>query len=96
MNAFTTPILNIGIAQSVALQTWEQEVAGLISGSANILSEDSHCDRIHFSLTAVQYFDNGEVGKEPVAWKEYCGEYWLKELQENMDRCSCRHDITEI
>ena len=28
------------IAQSVALGTWEPEVAGLIPGSANILSED--------------------------------------------------------
>ena len=27
-------------AQSVALRTWEQEVAGSIPGSANILSED--------------------------------------------------------
>ena len=22
-------------------------------------------------------FENGYVGKQPVAWKEYCGEYWL-------------------
>ena len=32
----------------------------------------------------------------PVAWKEYCSVYWLKELQESMDRCTGRHDITEI
>ena len=25
------------------------------------------------------------VGKQPVAWTEYCAEYWLKELQEGMD-----------
>ena len=29
-------------------------------------------------------------------WKEYCAEYWLKELQESMDRCTGRCDITEI
>ena len=28
------------IAQSVVLRTWEQEVAGLIPGSAKILSDD--------------------------------------------------------
>ena len=41
-------------------------------------------------------FDNGYVGKQTVAWKEYCAEYWLKELQESMDRCTGRRDITEI
>ena len=29
--------------------------------------DDSHCYRIHSSLTAVHYFDNGYVGKQPVA-----------------------------
>ena len=47
-------------------------------------------------LTAVQCFDNGYVGKQPVALKEYCAEYWLKELQESMDSCTGRCDITEI
>ena len=56
---------------------------------------DSHCDRIHSSLTAVCCFDNEYVGKQPVAWKEYCAEDWLKELQESMDRCTGNHDITE-
>ena len=32
-----------------------------------------------FLFTAVRYFDIGYVGKQPVAWKEYCAEYWLKE-----------------
>ena len=53
-------------------------------------------DRIHSSLTAVRCLDNGYVGKEPVAWKEYCAEYWLKELQESMDRCTSCRDLTEI
>ena len=62
--------------------------------------DESHCDRIHSSLTADCRFDNGYVGKEPVAWKEYCVEYllkeMLKELQESMDSCTGRHIITEI
>ena len=58
--------------------------------------DDSHCYRIYSSLTTVRCFDNAYVGKQPVAWKEYCAEYWLKELQESMDRCTGRLDITEI
>ena len=42
--------------------------------------DDSHCDRIHSYLTAVHCFENGYKGKRPVAWKEYCVEYLLKEL----------------
>ena len=48
------------------------------------------------SLTAVRFFDIGYVGKQPVAWKEFCAEYWLKELQEYMEMCTDRRDITEI
>ena len=58
--------------------------------------DDSHCNRIHSSLTTVHCFNNGYVGKQPVALKEYCAEYWLKELQESMDRCTGCRDITEI
>ena len=50
---------------------------------------DTHCDRIHSSLLTV-------LGKQPVVWEEYCAEYWLKELQESMDRCSGCCAITEI
>ena len=53
-------------------------------------------DRIHSSLTAVHCFNNGYVGKQPVAWKEYCVGYWLKELQETMDRCTGCLGITKI
>ena len=31
-----------------------------------------------------------------MAWREYCVEYWLMELQESMDRCTGCSDITEI
>ena len=48
-----------------------------------------------FIPPAVRSFDNGYVGKHPEVWKEYCAEYWLKELQESMDRCTRHHDITE-
>ena len=58
--------------------------------------DDSHCDRIHSSLTAVCCYDNGYVGKQPVAQKEYFAEYWSKELKESMDRPTGRRDITEI
>ena len=36
------------------------------------------------------------LGKQSVAWKEYCAEYCLKELQESMDRCTGCRNITEI
>ena len=57
--------------------------------------DDSHYDRIHSSLTAVNCFNNSFVGKQPVAWKEYCLEDWLKELKESMGRCTGCHDINE-
>ena len=56
---------------------------------------DGHCDRIHSYLTAAHCFGSGYVGKQPVAWKEYYTEYWLKELQESMDRRSANRDILE-
>ena len=58
--------------------------------------DDCHCDRIHSSLNAVRSFDNSYVGKQPVAWKGCCAEYWLKELQESMDRYPGRRDMTEM
>ena len=47
-------------------------------------------------LLTVHCFNNGYVGKQPVAWKEYCTQYWLKELQESMGRYTGQPDITEI
>ena len=53
-----------------------------------------------FISLSVRCFDNGYVGKQPVAWKECCAVYWLKKkkkkLQQSMDRWTCRRDITEI
>ena len=59
-------------------------------------TDDSHCDRIHSSLTAAHCFSNRYVGKQRVAWKEYCAEYRLKELQESISRCTGHCNITEI
>ena len=58
--------------------------------------DDSHCDMIHSSLTAILCFGNGYVGKQPVALREYSAKCWLKELQESMDRCTGCRDIAEI
>ena len=43
--------------------------------------DNSHCETIHSCLTPVCCFDNGYVGKQQVALKEYSAEHWLKELQ---------------
>ena len=43
---------------------------------------------INSPLTTVHCFNNRYVGKQAMAWEEYCAEYWLKELQESMDRCT--------
>ena len=64
--------------------------------TATTIQEDSRCDRIHSSLTAVRCFDNGYLGKQPVALKEYCAGHWLKEFQESRDRCTGHRDITEM
>ena len=51
-------------------------------------NDDSHCDKIHSSLTAVHCFDYGSVGKQPLSLEEYYAGYWFNELQESMDRCT--------
>ena len=51
--------------------------------------DDSHCDRIHSSLTSVYCFDDGWLCRRAASgWPAYCAEYWLKELQESMDSCT--------
>ena len=39
---------------------------------------------------------NGYVEKQPVAWKEYCAQYWLNELQERMYRYTGHHYIIQM
>ena len=48
--------------------------------------DDSHCNRINSSFTAVHCLDDGYVRKQPVTCKEYFPNYRLKELQESMHR----------
>ena len=84
------------IAQYVALRTWEQEVAGSIPGSANIHSELMIAIETGTApLSPLSIVSTMDVGMHPMAWKEYCVEYQLKDLQESMDRCTGRCDITE-
>ena len=40
---------------------------------------------IHSSFATLDCFDNSDMGKQSVAWKEYCAKYWLKELWESME-----------
>ena len=47
-------------------------------------------------VTGSHRFDDCYAGKQPVAWKEYYAEDWLKELEESMDRCTGCSNITEI
>ena len=57
-----------------------------------------HCgERRKCWLPAVAPFSTMfSAQSKPVAWKEYCAEYRLKELQESMDRFTGHCDITEI
>ena len=48
------------------------------------------------ALTVVYCFDILYVGKQSVAWKEYCVEYWLTGLQESMALCTGCRAITKI
>ena len=93
------PKVPSSMVQSIALQTWEQEVTGSILGLANILSKDwwwSLWQDSFLSHCCPSFFDNGYLGKQPLAWEEYCAEYWLKVFQESMDRCTVHCDINEI
>ena len=78
----------IAIRVSAELHSSVGSVADLRTGGSMVRSparqvffprvDDSHCDSIYSSLTAVRCFDNGYVGRQPVTWKECCAEYWLK------------------
>ena len=87
------------MAKFIALRTGEQKVTQVRSQARPIFFpriDDSHCDRIHISVSAVRCFDSGYMGKQPVAWKEYCAEYWFNELLKSMDRCTGCHGIMEL
>ena len=58
--------------------------------------DDSYCDSILFLCHRCLLFRQWLCGKAASGLKEYCAGYWLKELQESMDRFGGRSDITEI
>ena len=81
-------------AQMVAHTIWVQKVAGSANISFRGLMVVTAIGFI--SLTIVHCFGNGYVGKQPVAWKEYCSEFWWKGLQDSMDRCTPRYNWTTV
>ena len=51
--------------------------------------DDSLCDRIYFSPTAVHSFNGGHMRKQPVAGTEFCAEHWQKKkkkIKKMMDK----------
>ena len=40
--------------------------------------------------------EDGHVGKQLVAGKEYCTKHWLKKMRKIMDRCIGHGNVTEI
>ena len=70
------PVLSPGILVC-KIQDVRKMVAGLIPNLANfsIRIDDSHCNRIHTSLTANHFFSHDGVGKQPLAFIEYCAVY---------------------
>ena len=61
-------------------------------------NDDYHFDRICSFLTADCYINNGYEGKQSLAWRENCAEYWLKRnsRQASENGCTGFHNITEI
>ena len=51
---------------------------------------ESHCRKDWFLSHSNHCFYDGYVGKKAQDWKEHCAEFWLKELQESMDKCTSR------
>ena len=61
---------------SLQLARVDSSVSNLLSLHFLLRIDNLHCDRNHSSLTAVRCFDDDYwyVGKQPVAWEEYCAE----------------------
>ena len=81
-----------------SIQDFRPGVAGSIPGLGQTFFpriNDNNCDRIQssFNLSVVSTITLWESSQ----WLgKYCAEYWLKELQESMDRCTGRCDISVI
>ena len=63
----------VSVAQSLPYKTSKQEVTGLTLAWPIFFPkiDESCCDMIHSSLSASYCFDDSDVGKQPVTWKEY-------------------------
>ena len=57
--------------------------------------DDSHCHRAHSFFTIIHCFDDGYIGKQTSAWKEYCAKYCKNVHQESKGRCTGSRAITE-
>ena len=57
---------------------------------------DSHCDRIHSSLTAVHCFDDWLGGKAASSLERILCGVLVKYLQDSINGCTGRCDIIEI
>ena len=95
-NNFQTKWKPSPIAQSLAYRTREQGVAGSIPG----FDENSFLGLMiviaigFIPLSPLSIVSGkGYTGKQPVAWKQYCAEYWQKEF--SMGRYTGRRDITK-
>ena len=66
----------------------------------NILFSNSQTNHLNQSdglLWNVYYnskFDYDYLGKQSVAWKEFCSEYFQKVTPGQQDRCICSHNMT--
>ena len=52
----------------------------LWAGGLKLQNKEILIETEFFPLSPLSIVLTMVVGKQPVAWKEYCGEYWLKEL----------------
>ena len=74
---YDKPIPCSSVSCIVDLRTGGRWFESLAQPIFSLRIDGSHCDRIHSSLTTVHCFKDGYMGKQPLAWKEYCAEYWL-------------------
>ena len=78
---------------------YQRSVAEYLSGVQNLRTGGSWFDhrlgnflseimlrREPLSSRRCPLFYYGYLGKQSVAWKEYCADYWWQKLQESMDR----------
>ena len=88
-HSYPFPIRQPHVAQSVAQRIRAQQDAGSIPDYFPT-NADSHCDRIHSSLTADHGFAVVHVRKQQM-WS-----FGRKELEENMNVCTGIRDITDV